>query len=62
MQKEANEKKLEALIQRQGECESIKENNARDIEVSIFFFADFIGSNYSYPTPIPFSVASKHKK
>lgn len=33
MEKEANEKKLESLMKRKGECESIKANNARDIEV-----------------------------
>lgn len=33
MEKEANEKKLESLNQRKGECESIKANNSRDIEV-----------------------------
>lgn len=33
MEKEANEKKLENLIQHKNECESIKANNMRDIEV-----------------------------
>lgn len=33
LEKEANEKKLAALVQRKGECEAIKENNSRDIEV-----------------------------
>lgn len=33
MEKEANEKKLKNLIERQAECNSIKANNLRDIEV-----------------------------
>lgn len=33
MEKEANEKKLQDLVKRKGECDSIKANNLRDIEV-----------------------------
>lgn len=33
MEKEANEKRLEILVKRKGECDSMKESNLRDIEV-----------------------------
>lgn len=36
-EKEANEKKLEECIQKKSECESMKENALRDIEVSSMY-------------------------
>lgn len=40
MEKAANEKRLEILGQKKGECISIKENLTRDIEVSRMWMSD----------------------
>lgn len=39
MEKEKNEQKMESLTRRKSECEAIKANNARDIEVRVVIVA-----------------------